>query len=203
MQPLPAWIADFRPDPSPGEAYYRYLLRAMEEIDTRLGWALFADGPMSLRFKEDELVVPGYYRKQPPPPELFPNLVVPMAMTMLVRQGMKSLGFGPLSVVATYRPSGGAAKSLHKVNRAIDLSPAKKTKAACQALMLCARWVYQKHEHLAIGVGTYGPHMDRTTLLHIDVCGRKGRKSWRHHKGASVTSAVRGQALVLLGAQDG
>lgn len=203
MLPLPAWIADFRPPVLPHEdrasAYYSYLVRAIGAIDERMNGALYRGGRLDQRFGGAELVVPGYRRKELPPVELWPNFIPALAMTMLVRQGMVLLGHGPLQVVATYRPEGGAAKSLHKVNRAIDLSPVHKTQAACQALVRVATWVYQQHEHLQVGVGTYGPYTDRSTLIHIDACGRKGRKSWRQIKGVSVGSAVRGQPPVLLG----
>lgn len=197
MQPLPAWIADFRLAPEPGERYYPYLIRSLEALDTALGGALFLDGHLLTKFFERELVVPGYYRKAPPPVELYPNFVPTLALAMLVRHGMVMQGFGPLQVIATYRPIKGATNSLHKVNRAIDLSPVKKTPAACRALMQCARWAYQQHGHLAVGVGTYGAHIDRTTLIHLDICGRKGRKSWRHLHGVSVASAVRGKPAAL------
>lgn len=198
MQPLPAWIADVRPPVLAGEGYYPYLLRAMGDIDGRMGGSLYAGGSLQLRFAERELVVPGYRRKELPPVGLWPNILPALAAVLLVRQGMVQLGHGPLQVVATYRPQGGAAKSLHKGNRAIDISPLHKTSGACQALMLCARWVYQQHAHLAVGVGTYGPYTDRTALMHVDLCGRAGRKSWRHNGGVSVGSAVRGKPAVDL-----
>jgi len=198
LQPLPAWVASYRPSPDPGEFYYHYLVRVLGELDRKLAGALYAGGSLTSRFGAAELAVPGYRRKDIPHPEMWPNFVPVLAMTMLVRQAMVLQGFGPLRVVATYRPIGGAAKSLHKVNRAIDLSPLKKTEAACRALVRAATWVYQQHEHLQVGVGTYGPYTDRSTLIHIDVAGRKSRKSWRQIKGVSVGSAVRGQPAVHL-----
>lgn len=190
MIPLPEWTADFRPAVAPGEPYQDYLERAIEDLDAGLSGRLLQGAPLSRWFGHGELVVHGYKRKMDPPPELMPNFVLPLALAMLLRQTMVAQGFGPLIVVATYRPTGGAKSSAHKVNAAIDVKPIKLTRAACRALMVGAGWIYRTHEHLRVAVGTYGPHMDRTTLVHLDAGVRKRRTSWRQIKGKSTTSAI-------------
>lgn len=195
VTPLPVLLDFTLPDPSSSETYYDYLQRALHELDA-LGCDLFRDGPLDQLFLRGELVVPGYYRKLPPPREFYKNFVLPLALTLKLRQTQVDLGFGPLVVVATYRPSSGAGKSRHKVNAAIDVKPPKLTRAACRALMRGAGWVYRHHAHLQVGVGSYGPHMDRTTLVHIDAGQRTRRTSWRHVAGVSVETAVPHAALL-------
>lgn len=192
MIPLPEWTADFHPAPAPGELYQDYIDRAINDLDAGLSGRLLQGAPLSRWFEHDELVVPGYKRQMEPPPELFSGLVLPLALALLLRQTMVYQGFGPLTVVATYRPIGGAKSSAHKRNAAIDVKPAKLTRAACRAIMVGAGWIYRTHPHLRVGVGTYGPHMDRTTLVHLDAGVRKRRTSWRRIKGVSTTSAIPG-----------
>lgn len=190
MIPLPDWTATYRPAPVPGESYQGYLFRAIEDLDAGLAGQLLQNAPLERYFGHGELVVPGYARKMEPPRELFAGFVLPLALALLLRQTQVAQGHGPLVVVATYRPTGGAAKSKHKVNAAIDLKPAKLTRAACRALMVGAGWIYRQHPHLCVGVGTYGPHMDRTALVHIDAGVRKRRTSWRQIHGVPTTSAI-------------
>lgn len=188
VTPLPA---DLKPpsDPKDGELYYDYLQRALADLEAQ-GCQLFRDGSLGELFRRGELVVPSYYRKLPPPVDMYKNFVLPLALTLKLRQTQVDLGFGPLRVIATYRPSSGAGKSRHKVNAAIDVSPSRNTRAACTALMLGAGWIYRHHAHLCVGVGSYGPHKDRTTLVHIDAGQRAHRTSWRQIKGVSVSTAV-------------
>jgi hypothetical protein len=188
--PLPEWTADYRPAVAPGESYQDYLERAVGDLDARLGGQLLQGEPLKRYFGHGELVVPSYRAKREPPAELMPNFPVALALALLLRQTQVELGQGPLIVVATYRPEGGAKSSAHKVNAAIDVKPPKLTRAACRALMIGAGWIWRTHEHLNVGVGTYGPNMDRTALVHIDANARRSRKSWRHRLGVSVTSAI-------------
>ena len=188
--PLPDWTTTYRPAPAPGESYQDYLHRAIDDLDAGMGGQLLQGATLERYFGHGELVVPGYRRKMDPPRELFSGLVLPFALAILLRHTQVIQGQGPLLVVATYRPLGGATKSKHKVNAAIDVRPPKLTRAACRALMVGAGWVYRQHPHLCVGVGTYGPHMDRTTLVHIDAGARKRRTSWRQIKGVSTTSAI-------------
>jgi hypothetical protein len=189
-QPLPEWTADYRPAVAPGESYQDYLERAIEDLDAGLSSQLLRGAPLARYFGFGELVVPSYRAKREPPPELFPGLVLPLALAIMLRHTQVELGHGPLIVVATFRPEGGASRSTHKLNAAIDVKPPKLTRAACRALMVGAGWLYRTHAHLNVGIGTYGPSMDRTSLVHIDAGARKRRTSWRQIKGVSVTSAV-------------
>lgn len=189
-RPLPAWVADFKIVPTAHEGYYSYLERAIGMLDHDLGGRLLEGATLAERFAAGELIVPQYRAKREPPGSLFPNLVTPLALALLLRQTMVAQGFGPLVVVATYRPAGGAGKSRHKVNAALDLKPARLTRAACRAMMVGAAWIYRTHAHLQVGVGTYGPHTDRTTLVHLDAGQRPARTSWRQIKGVPVATAI-------------
>lgn len=191
--PLPLWAADFRVAAEPGEALFPYLERALVLLDTRLDGRLLQGAALAERFGPGELVVPSYRAKREVPPGLHPNLVLPLALALLLRQAMVAQGFGPLQVVAVYRPEGGARASAHKAAAAIDLKPPRLTRAACRALMVAAAWIWRTHAHLNVGVGTYGPYTDRTTLVHLDAGVRKTRKCWRHIKGRPVTPAVNNQ----------
>lgn len=190
MIPLPEWTATYRPAPAPGESYQDYLHRAIDDLDAGLAGQLLRGATLKRYFEHGELVVPGYKRKMEPPPELFAGLVLPLALALLLRQTQVAQGQGPLIVVATYRPNGGAKNSKHKVNAAIDVKPPRLTRAACRALMVGAGWIYRQHQHLNVGVGTYGPHMDRIALVHIDAGVRKRRTSWRQIHGVPTTSAI-------------
>lgn len=190
MIPLPDWTADYRPAVAPGESYQDYLERAIEDLDAGLAGRLLQDAPLARYFGHRELVVPGYRRKAEPPPELFRGLVLPLALALLLRQTQVAQGHGPLIVIATFRATGGAKSSKHKVNAAIDVKPPKITKAACRALMVGAGWLWRTHAHLGVGVGTYGPHMDRTAVVHIDAGARTSRKTWRHVNGLPRTPAL-------------
>lgn len=192
IEPLPDWTANYRPDVEPGEPYYPYLERTIGDLDSQLGGTLLLGKPLRRYFGNHELEVPGYYRKLPPPVEMFPNFVLPLALALMLRQTQVEQGFGPLIVVATYRPSSGAGKSRHKVNAAIDVKPPKLTRGPCTALMNGAGWLWRQHAHLNVGIGTYGPHTDRTTLVHIDAGQRTRRTTWRQIKGVSVGSALPG-----------
>ena len=190
MIPLPDWTASYRPAVEPGESYQDYLERAIGDLDAQLSGQLLQGEPLRRYFGHGELVVPSYRAKKEPPPELFPALVLPLACTLLLRQTQVEQGHGPLIVVATFRPSGGAEFSAHKVNAAIDVRPPELTNSACRALMIGAGWIYRTHQHLNVGVGTYGPFKDRTTLVHIDAGARAARVSWRHSGGKPVASAI-------------
>jgi hypothetical protein len=131
----------------------------------------------------------------PPPEEWWPNMPVTLALALLLRQTQVALGFGPLEVVAAFRPSEGAGKSRHKVNAAIDVKPhPKKTPRPCAAIMIGAGWIWRHHAHLRVGVGTYGPRMDRTVTVHLDALQRPQRTCWRQtmidKKMVSVTPAL-------------
>lgn len=193
--PLPMWAADFRVALEPGEACYPYLERALGQLDARLDGRLLEGLPLARRFAAAELLVPAYRAKREPPPDLVPNLVLPLALALLLRQAMVAQGFGPLIVVAVYRPEGGAKASAHKRAAAIDLKPARLTPSACRAIMIAAAWIWRTHAHLNVGVGTYGRYTDRTNIVHIDAGARKARKCWRHVLGRSVTPAVNNQPL--------
>lgn len=190
ISPLPDWTSTYRPAVEPGELYYRYLARALAGLDLATDGQVLGGQPLPRYFGEAELVVPGSYRKLAPPRELWPNMVLPLALALLLRQTMVAQGFGPLIVVATFRPGSGAGKSRHKVNAAIDLKPPKLTSGPCRAIMNGAAWLWRTHAHLNVGIGTYGPHMDRTTLVHIDAGQRARRTCWRQVKGVSTTPAV-------------
>lgn len=190
MIPLPDWTATYRPAPAPGESYQDYLGRALEDLDAGMAGQLLHGAPLERYFGHREIVVPDYHGKREPPREMFPSFVLPFALAILLRHTQVIQGQGPLLVVATYRPEGGAKKSKHKVNAAIDVKPPKLTRAACRALMVGAGWIYRQHPHLCVGVGTYGPHMDRTALVHIDAGVRKRRTSWRQIHGVPTSSAI-------------
>lgn len=191
-QPLPALAADWRPEsPRAGEGYYEFLEAELADLDLAVGGHIFAGGPLRQRFGAGELIVPGYRRKEEPPRELWGAMVVPLALVMLARQCMAMVTDDPrLRVVATYRPRGGAARSTHKVNAAIDVSPLVKTASSMRTLMIAAAWVWRHHAHLRVGVGTYGASSERTALAHIDAGVRKRRVCWRQLGGDSVSPAV-------------
>lgn len=180
ISPLPEWTATYRPAVAPGESYQAFLERSIDQLDAQMKGGLLQGADLARYFGHDELVVPSYRGKRRPPPELWPGLVFPLALALLLRQTQVCLGHGPLLVVATYRPEGGAPRSKHKINAAIDLRPVNQTRAAATALMVGAAWIWRTHEHLQVGVGTYGSRMDRTGLVHLDACARPSRQTWRY-----------------------
>lgn len=189
-QPLPLWAADFHVPVLDGETCYPYLERAIGLLDARLEGRLLEGQPLRERFGAGELIVPSYRAKRDPPRALYPNLVLPLALALLLRQAMVAQGFGPLLVVAVYRPDSKAKRSRHKLAAAIDLRPPRLTRAACRALMVGAAWIWRTHAHLRVGVGSYGPYTDRSALVHLDAGQRVRRTSWRQIKGKPVATAI-------------
>lgn len=181
ISPLPEWTANYRLPVAPGETYQAYIERAIDQLDAELKGSLLQGATLERYFGYDELVVPSYRGKRMPPRDLWPNLVLPLALALLLRQTQVHQGFGPLLVVAVYRPASERSGSRHKLNAAIDLRPVTSTVASCRALLAGAAWVWRQHEHLNVGVGQYGARPDRTGLVHIDAGVRTHRTVWRYN----------------------
>ena len=190
ITPLPDWTANYRPPVNPDESYHAYLERAIDRLDSEVKGALLQGATLERYFGFDELVVPSYRGKRMPPRELWPNMVLPLALALLLRQTQVAQGFGPLLVVAAYRPASERSGSRHKLNAAIDLRPVTSTVSSCRALLVGAAWLWREHEFLNIGVGQYGARPDRTGLTHIDAGVRTHRTVWRYNGDDVLTPSI-------------
>lgn len=155
-------------------------------------------------FAYDEIVKPtrGYQRRAMPPDRLHRNIIPALRLAHDLRERMIKVGASGLAVVAVYRPEGGAARSAHKWNRAIDLQLLSRDIDAnpdLPRLMLAQAaelWAQQLAAGADIGVGTYGPPGRLyTRRVHIDIGHSKSVRSrpltWTISNGPREPAVIR------------
>jgi hypothetical protein len=146
-------------------------------------------------FRPDEIVAesgPAQTRKGMPPTHLWHRIREPLLVANILRERMIDRGASGLMVRAAYRPHGGAARSAHKVNEALDLDLIGHDVTRLAASGVDLRAVYAEEsvrmwceigENFSIGLGHYGSRgSERTWRVHIDTtrC-----RSWQH-AGSSI-----------------
>lgn len=139
-------------------------------------------------FAPGELVNPNANnRKDLPPRWLWSNMAKTLDVANMLRTRMIAHGATGLTVHAAYRPHGGAPRSAHKVNAALDLDLIPADVKRVDALGFDLRVIFAEEavrlwcEHGAeyeIGLGHYGSAgRDATWRIHIDTtkC-----RTWQH-----------------------
>ncbi len=155
-------IANGAPDARADETYQGYLVR----LD------MLGHG-----FSYSELVSRWSYRKRPPPRDRWHNLVLTLAAANEFRARCRAAGAADgLSVAATYRPIGGARRSQHKTNRAIDLDRIGGGGPAYFAEAVRFWCEYGRRLDMGLGLYTWGSKSKGGIRVHIDT--GYGVRSW-------------------------
>lgn len=158
------------------------------------------EGLLGRGFEYGEIVQPGNRRKREPPEKLWANMIPTLRLAIDLRERMVKLGASGLVIAAAYRPEGGARRSAHKWNRALDLDllsgdVVEKPELAGCFLRQAASLFEQHIGDSDIGVGTYGaPGRFSTRRVHIDLGHRKistaRPNTWTIHGGRYHAPAV-------------
>lgn len=142
--------------PSPGESYEEYIA---------------SHGLLGGGIGYVELVRPRDPRHLLPLMSLWPKMIPALAAAHWLRSEVINAGGHGLVIHAAHRVAGGAAKSKHIVNAALDLDLLQRDYDAGlgeQWLEAAARF-YKRHGHLKIGIGSYHPKGTRSTRrVHVD-----------------------------------
>lgn len=126
-------------------------------------------GLLGKGFAFREIVKPDSPRHALPPAELWHRMVPTLALAHVVREAMKDRGARGLRIAAAYRPAGGEADSVHKVNGALDLDLLPGDGMLADELAEVVAEVWAAHRHLEMGAGTYAPDGRLwTNRVHID-----------------------------------
>jgi hypothetical protein len=140
-------------------------------------------------FVYSELVKRGSPRHALPPEKWWPRMVRPLQLANLLRERMRARGARGLRIQAAFRPSGGAALSQHKFNRALDLDllPGDQTPDLRRAFAEEATKLYcELGSTEEIGIGLYGrPKSEATLRVHVD-CGARTRQ-WHYYGQLKLT----------------
>lgn len=141
-------------------------------------------------FEPHELVAfsgPAARRKALPPRAMWTRIARVLWLANDLRDRMLARGASGLAVRAVYRPVGGAPRSAHKGNAAIDLDLFLRDVRAFADRGLDLRAIYAEEsarlwvEHgrqYRVGLGHYGaPGSLRTLRVHLDT---HGCRSWQH-----------------------
>lgn len=109
----------------------------------------------------------------------------------------KPFTFRGLRVNAAFRPEGGAQRSAHKVNEALDLDLLTKDVEEAEASGISLKRIYaeesvrlwcERGAELDIGLGHYGARGSKATFrCHVDTT---GCRSWQHSNGIVRPSSV-------------
>lgn len=127
-----------------------------------------------------------------PPPYMRPRLVPTLALANRLRAAMLARGARGLRIQAAYRPKGGAALSMHKFNRALDLDlleaddiPEMRLAYYEEGVRL---WIAACSEGLEVGLGLYCPRdVCAGRRIHLDVGYRT--RTWQHGWAAGAPDA--------------
>jgi hypothetical protein len=121
-----------------------------------------------------------------PPEDLQGRMVLTLRLANILRSNWVALGGSGLLIKAAYRPRGGAKRSMHKQNAALDLDilPKDYDKTRLWYRMVVKLWC-QAPESWKVGLGLYcRPGRFDGIRVHIDT--RKRCRTWQHYKGKSV-----------------
>lgn len=123
---------------------------------------------------------------QHPPEHLYPRMPPTLEEANLLNEKMKAQGFRGLSVVAAYRPRGGASGSKHKVNAALDLQLLKPDyDRSAEFYELAVQHWCERGKEKAMGLGLYcAPGRRAGIRIHIDTMSRC--RTWQHSNGSEV-----------------
>lgn len=116
-------------------------------------------------------IVNGNRTHQMPPRRLWSRMVRPLYYANLLRRVMMALGAKGLLVNAAYRPVGGAATSMHKLNAALDLDlfPSDYNLSEDYATE-AVRMFCENAPSESLGLGVYGRKGSCATIrVHWDV----------------------------------
>jgi len=139
-----------------------------------------------------ELVSRTSHRKALPPRKLWHNLPATLSLAIELRDRMISRGASGLRVAAAYRPIGGARRSAHKRNAALDLDLLPADQALSGAYYEEAAVLFSElGVRFGIGLGFYGWGDGQQGMrVHIDT--RRPRPAtWWHHRGKARRSPAR------------
>jgi hypothetical protein len=138
-------------------------------------------------FRPEELVSPGYANRALPAPKFYNRIIEPLIVANLLRNRMIARGARGLNVHAAYRATGGAARSAHKVNEALDLDLLPADVKLFRGRGENLREIYAEESVILwmeygaqynIGLGHYGARGSLATFrCHIDTT---GCRSWQH-----------------------
>lgn len=152
-------------------------------------------------FTPEELVVAGAANRALPAPKFYNRIIEPLIVANLLRARMIARGAHGLNVHAAYRATGGAARSAHKVNEALDLDLLPADVKVFRGRGENLREIYAEEsvilwmEHGAkynIGLGHYGAKGSLATFrCHIDTT---GCRSWQH----AGRSVVRPSSVITI-----
>jgi len=136
-------LKDYQPDPLP-ESTYESHLRRFDLLDRGFAFA--------------ELVQRSNPRKALPPRLSWHRMPATLALANALRAMVVARGLSGLHVRAAYRPEGGASKSVHKDNGALDLDALPKDYDKLQVLYDSAVELWCAHgKALQVGLGLYCP----------------------------------------------
>ena len=136
-------------------------------------------GVLGKGFGYNELVSRWSRRKRMPPEAYWPRMVPTLELANTFRERLIRLGFHGLRVVAAYRPAGGASRSTHKVNAALDLDLLKPDRVMASTYYReAARMMSDLGHEYRIGMGFYGWSHRAGLRVHLDTMSRDRPTSW-------------------------
>ena len=152
-------------------------------------------------FRGRELVQGGNPRKAMPPKAMWQRMEEVLVLANVLRMAVISRGATGLTVRAAYRPHGGAPKSAHKMNCALDLDLMPSDVTRCKAEGIDLRAAYAEEAVRVwcsigaasrMGLGLYGPAgREWTWRVHLDT---ERHRTWQH----SGSRVVRPPAAIAI-----
>lgn len=153
------------------------------------GEYLGSHGLLGGGFEYPEIYRPRSPRHLMPPATMWPGMVAVLASAHWVRTQLVAVGGHGLVIAAAHRLEGGAPKSKHKLNRALDLDLLSTEPELAERFLVVGARFYKMHAHLRCGVGSYhGKGTRATRRLHVDVGARRWRTCWQYHGATKIGS---------------
>lgn len=182
-----SWLSDVD-KPRFGESYREYLDRHRA---------------IGSGFSIDELARLKHPRRGMPPNQFWPNIVPTMRLAIHLRERLIEQGGHGLLIAAAYRPSGGAAKSKHKINAALDLDLLPQDAALGDVWYALATRVWCEYGRAThMGLGLYcRPSATAGIRIHIDAFCRRAPATWQH-SGSLIVSRPADRAAMRIIARD-
>jgi len=154
-------------------------------------------------FAIGELVKPGNRRLTLPPSRLMANMLPTLELANELRRRCLAadVGISGLRVHAAYRPSGGASRSKHLSNAALDLDLKREEYAAAGAFNEIAALLWRElGDELTIGLGFYCRAGGRSIRAHLDAAKRTRATTWQMSGGAYIKPPLAKRILANLDA---
>lgn len=126
-------------------------------------------------------IVKGSRRFLMPRSSVWMNILPALALAHLLRARMIEAGGHGLAIHAAHRMEGGAPRSKHRLNAALDLDILSSDYDLAGEWLRVGARVWNDHAHLKIGMGSYHPEgTDGTRRLHVDAKVRWRRAVWQY-----------------------